>query len=214
MLGTVPPRVFLLSPAFCGGRRAAMLLNPASGMELAQKLAAGVLTLGEAFSFMSGLYFRGKLTYARCFGSEVFVITPTRGLQPPDLPVSVSLLNEFAAGDVDPENRRYRRPLDRDLRRLAKAAAADTLFVLLGSIATGKYIDPLKAALGPRLHYPAAFAGRGDMSRGGLLLRSAAALQELEYVPLLPGSPRRGARPPKLPPLRTRTLLTSGVRSS
>jgi hypothetical protein len=214
MLGTVPPRVFLLSPAFCGGRRAAMLLNPASKMELAQKLAAGVLTLGEAFSFMSGLYFRGKLAYARCFGSEVFVSTPTRGLQPPELRVSARLLNEFAEVDVDAEERRYRRPLDRDLRRLAASTTTETLVVLLGSIATGKYIDPLKQTLGPRLHYPVAFAGRGDMSRGGLLLRSVAAQQELDYVPLVPDSPRHGARPPKLPPLRARTTLAADLRSS
>jgi hypothetical protein len=194
--------VFLLSPAFCGGRRAAMLLNPASSMELAQKLAAGALTLGEAFSFMSGLYFRGKLAYARCFGSGVFVITPTRGLQPPELPVSIKLLHEFADVDVNADDRRYRRPLDRDLARLANETNGDTPVVLLGSIATGKYIDPLKASLGARLHYPVSFAGRGDMSRGGLLLRSVAANLELEYVPLAPDSPRHGTRPPKLPPLK------------
>jgi hypothetical protein len=192
--------VFLLSPAFCGGRRAAMLLNPTSEMELAQKLAAGTLTLGEAFSFMSGLYFRGKLAYAQRFGSRVLVITPTRGLQQPDTCVSGTVLREFAAVDVDAADSRYRRPLDRDLKRLAKESGADTAVVLLGSIATGKYVDPLTASLGARLHYPPSFAGRGDMSRGGLLLRSVAANEELEYISLAAGAPRHGARPPKLPP--------------
>jgi hypothetical protein len=192
--------VFLLSPAFCGGRRAAILLNPDSKMALAGKLAEGALTLGEAFSFMSGLYFRGKLAYAERFGSQVFVITPTRGLQPPRMPVSVPLLREFAGVDVDAEDARYRRPLDRDLRRLAQQTGVDTPVVLLGSIATGKYVDPLTATLGARLHYPLSFAGRGDMSRGGLLLRSVAADQELDYISLAAGGPRHGARPPKLPP--------------
>jgi hypothetical protein len=61
-------QVFLLSPAYCGGRRAAILLNPQSKAAIVAKLRGGALTLGEAFSFMSGLYFRGKLAYATEFG--------------------------------------------------------------------------------------------------------------------------------------------------
>lgn len=193
--------VFLLSPAFCGGRRAEMLLNPNSSMDLAQRLTKGSLTLGEAFSFMSGLYFRGKLTYARHFGVATLIITPTRGLQLPESPITVKLLREFAQVDVDAGDRRYRRPLDRDIKRLAGVIKPDTRVVLLGSIATGKYVDALTAVLGARLHYPPSFVGRGDMSRGGLLLRSVTADEELDYAPLVAGAPRHGARPPKLAPL-------------
>lgn len=177
-----------------------MLLNPESKMELAQRLAIGELTLGEAFSFMSGLYFRGKLAYANAFGRAI-VITPTRGLQPPETRVSAKLLREFAKVDVDAGDRRYRRPLDRDLNRLAATVPVTARVVLLGSIATGKYVDASMAALGPRLHYPSSFVGRGDMSRGGLMLRSVADNVELEYTPLVAGAPRHGARPPKLAPL-------------
>ena len=193
--------MFLLSPAFCGGRRAAMLLNPASKMELAQRLIAGTLPLGDAFAFMSGLYFRGKLAYARHFG-QVLVITPTRGLQPPETLVSVKLIREFARVDVDSDDRRYRKPLDRDLQQLSSQIGIDTRVVLLGSIATGKYIDVLKAALGSRLHFPSDFVGRGDMSRGGLMLRSAAAGVELDYTAFGADVVRHGSRPPKLPPLK------------
>jgi hypothetical protein len=198
----VSPRVFLLSPAFCGGRRAAMLLNPNSKMALVESLARGTLTLGEAFAFMSGLYFRGKLAYARHFGAAALVITPTRGLQFPETPITANLLREFAEVDVDAADGRYRRPLDRDLKRLATVMTSDTRVVLLGSIATGKYVDVLTTALGPRLHYPSSFVGRGDMSRGGLLLRSVAANEELDSTPLIAGAPRHGSRPPKLAPLR------------
>jgi hypothetical protein len=201
MLSLVMPRVFLLSPAYCGGRRATMLLNPASQMPLAQQLAVGTLTLGDAFSFMSGLYFRGKLAYASHFGKAILVITPTRGLQAPDTVVSRELLLEFAGVDVHTDDRRYRRPLDRDVKRLAAENGQETV-VLLGSIATGKYVDALTRAFGPRLHYPTSFVGRGDMSRGGLLLRSVASNEELEYSPMVPGAARHGARPPKLPPLK------------
>jgi hypothetical protein len=196
------PQVFLLSPAFCGGRRAAMLLNPNSQMALVESLARGTLTLGEAFSFMSGLYFRGKLAYGRHFGAATLVITPTRGLQLPETPITAKLLREFAEVDVDAGDRRYRRPLDRDLKRLATVVRSDTRVVLLGSIATGKYIDVLTTVLGPRLYYPSSFVGRGDMSRGGLLLRSVASNEELDYTPLIGGTPRHGTRPPKLAPLR------------
>ena len=198
------PHVFLLSPAYCGGRRATYLLRDGSQLPLAQRLAEGTLTLGEAFAFMSGLYFRGKLTYARHFAAAaeapIFVITPTRGLQSPDSPVSARLLREFATVDVHADDRRYRTPLDRDLGKLARTLPAQSRVVLLGSIATGKYVDVLTRALGERLHYPAAFVGRGDMSRGGLMLRCVDDGVELDYTPLVPDARRHGARPPRLEP--------------
>jgi hypothetical protein len=208
------PTVFLLSPAYCGGRRAAILLKPGSIVALAQRLQAGTLTLGEAFSFMSGLYFRGKLTYAMAFArparvgtAGVCIITPTRGLQPPEELVNVERIKEFASVDVSEHDARYRAPLERDLDALAAELPATARVVLLGSVATGKYVEVLAGTLGGRLHYPPAFIGRGDMSRGGLLLRSAAARTELEYAPLDPRTQRRGARPPKLEPLPRRRMV-------
>jgi hypothetical protein len=178
-------------------------------MALAVRFREGTLTLGDAFAFMSGLYFRGKLAYARAFGrapspnaNAVLVITPTRGLLPPDDFIDDHLLDEFAAVDVSAGDARYRRPLERDVASLASLLGADGHVVLLGSIATGKYVDVLVDILGARLHYPRAFVGRGDMSRGGLLLRAAASGEELEYAVLTPGLRPRGPRPPKLDPLR------------
>lgn len=192
--------LFLLSPAFCGGRRAQMLLRPGATSELAFRLRDGTLTLGEAFAFMSALYFRGKLAYAKAFGSpgSTFVITPTRGLLSPDAIVSAALLHEFAAVDVNLDEPRYRKPLERDLAALAQGGVHDRV-VLLGSVATGKYAEILARTFGSRLHYPASFIGRGDMSRGGLLLRSARSGTELEYAVLDTTVKRRGPRPPKLP---------------
>lgn len=197
-------RVFLLSPAHCGGRRATALLRPDAASPLALRLRAGTLTLGEAFSYMSGLYFRGKLTYARTFERRAIgrgaslVITPTRGLRPPDDPVDLATIREFAATDIASGDASYRGPLERDLTGLAARLAPDGRAVLLGSIATDKYVEVLAPALGGRLHYPPAFIGRGDMSRGGLLLRSAGSGIELDYAPLDTATPRRGPRPPKL----------------
>lgn len=174
-------------------------------MAWALRLAAGTLTLSDAFSFMSGLYFRGKIGYARAFGwrpSPALVITPTRGLLSPDTFVTADLLHEFAAVDVHADDTRYRTPLERTLGTVAETTPADARFVLLGSIATGKYVDVLTDALGDRLFYPADFIGRGDMSRGGLMLRAAASGVELEYRVLRRDVPRRGTRPPRLTPLR------------
>jgi hypothetical protein len=173
-------------------------------MTWAVRLAAGTLTLAEAFTFMSGLYFRGKIGYARAFGAGEapgLVITPTRGLLSPETVVTADLLREFAAVDVDAGDTRYRAPLERSLETVAEATPPHTQFVLLGSIATGKYVDVLTRALGERLFYPADFVGRGDMSRGGLMLRAVASGVELEYRVLRPDVPRRGTRPPKLAPL-------------
>jgi len=199
-------QVFLLSPAYCGGKRAAILLNPASSFDLAVRLRAGSLSIGEAFSFLSGLYFRGKLTYGQRFGhlpaggDSTLVITPSRGLRSPAAIVTVDELREFASVDVDLEDIRYRGPFERDLRLLDTRLPARTRLILLGSIATPKYVDALVNVVGSRLHFPPAFIGRGDMSRGGLLLRAARSGAELDYTRLDSGTTRRGARPPKLEP--------------
>src|SRR3954462_14389670 len=85
-------RVFLLSPANSSGERMQMLLRPAAQFDLAQRLRAGQATLGEAFEFTSGLYFRGKLLYARTFARApegvpgVLVIAPGAGLVPAEAP--------------------------------------------------------------------------------------------------------------------------------
>jgi hypothetical protein len=193
-------------------------MRPESQAALAVQLRAGTLTLGEAFTFMSGLYFRGKLAYATAFGravngdSPVFVITPTRGLQPPSLPVTADLLREFAGVDISAGDPRYHVPLERDVTALAAALPRGARAVLLGSVATSKYVDLLARTLGDRLHFPPSFIGRGDMSRGGLLLRSARAASELEYAVLDPTADRRGPRPPKLGPLPTARPVLNVVR--
>jgi len=206
----VSSTVFLLSPAFCGGRRAKMLLREGSSMAMAVRLAQGTLPLGEAFSFMSGLYFRGKVAYAKAFGRRVdpgpttFVITPTRGLQSPDVLVGRNLIEEFAALDVAHDEARYRDPLVAHARQLVSVLADDARVVLLGSVATAKYLDVLASTFGPRLYFPSAFIGRGDMSRGGLMLRSADSGEELEYISFAAATTRHGPRPPKLAPLQRR----------
>jgi hypothetical protein len=187
-----------------------MLLREGSSIALAVRLAEGTLPLGEAFSFMSGLYFRGKVAYAKAFGRRVdagpsaFVITPTRGLQPPDVLVDRDVIEEFAGLDVAHDEPRYRKPLVADARTLAHTLAEDARVVLLGSVATAKYLDVLADAFRSRLYFPSAFIGRGDMSRGGLMLRSADSGQELEYICFASATTRRGPRPPKLAPLPKR----------
>jgi hypothetical protein len=101
--------------------------------------------------------------------------------------------------DIDEDDPRYRGPLERDLKKLAKKLTEDCEVVLLGSVATGKYVDILLAHLGNRLRFPADFVGRGDMSRGGLLLRCAVDRNELPYISVA-GAVRKGKRPAKLEP--------------
>src|SRR6476659_8890315 len=202
-------RTFLLSPAYAGGRRAQMLLNEGADFELARRLRndEGV-SLGEAFTFLSGLYFRGKLAYANVFArpdlSRVLVITPTRGLVPAATPITLADLREFAEVDIQDDDPRYRKPLARDLRRLVRQLTPRCEIVLLGSVATGKYVNVLLQILRERIQFPAEFVGRGDMSRGGLLLRCAVDRTELDYIPVQ-GAVRKGKRPPKLEPRRYTT---------
>jgi hypothetical protein len=197
-------RVFLLSPAYAGGQRARMIMSERAQFPLAQQLRSSDLpTLGEVFTFLSGLYFRGKLAYATAFAEppDVLVITPNRGLLRADTPIGIPGLQKFAEVDIDEDDPRYRTPLARDIRKLAKRLSPDSHVVLLGSIATGKYVDVLLENFGERLLFPAEFVGRGDMSRGGLLLRCAVDRCELNYIPVV-GAVRKGKRPPKLEPRR------------
>jgi hypothetical protein len=204
---SAPNRVFLLSPAHCGGKRAGYLLNDSATFDLARRVREpGGVPLGEVFSFVSGLYFRGKVAYARAFArppagvNGALVITTNRGLVPADTTVTLNDLRDMGCVDIAADEHRYRRPLARDTRALA-GLKSDCQFVLLGSVATGKYVDVLLEALGERLLFPEAFVGRGDMSRGGLMLRCADEGRELTYVPV-EGAVRRGKRPPKLDPRR------------
>jgi len=192
-------RVFLLSPARCDGVRMSMLRRPAARFPLATELRSEAgAALGDVFSFTSGLYFRGKLTYARTFGAS-WVITPGAGLVEPERRITPRDLHRWARVRVDLEDRRYRRPLERDARALA-ARIPDAEVVLLGSIASDKYVELLLEVFDHRLLFPIDFVGRGDMSRGGLLLRSARSGTELPYGPVR-GSLRHGPRPPRLPKL-------------
>jgi len=199
-------RVFLLSPAHCGGKRAGIVLSERAQFDLACRLRDGGAPLGEVFAFLSGLYFRGKLAYARAFArppravARALVITPSRGLADADEPIFTTCLREFAAVDIDVREPRYTKPLLRDAQRLASRLTADAEVVLLGSVATEKYISLLGTVFGERLKFPGAFVGRGDMSRGGLLLRCVREARELDYEPV--GATRHGPRPPKLEPLR------------
>jgi hypothetical protein len=210
----LPQRVFLISPANCSGQRARLLQRPDPGHDLGRRLHAGDgVPLGELFSFVSSLYFRGKLSYARTFArtpagvAGVHVITPCDGLRGPETLLGLADIARYAAVDVDPDEPRYREPLLRDLAALA-ADWRDADVVLLGSVASPKYVDLLTPVIGERLHFPADFVGRGDMSRGGLLLRAVEAGRELEYRPLA-GAERRGARPARLSPLRRPNSLRS-----
>jgi hypothetical protein len=201
-------RIFLLSPAYAGGRRAQMILSERAQFELAKKLRIKRGTpIAEVFTFLSGLYFRGKIAYANAFAqpaggsSGVFVITPTRGLVDARARMTLRDLHEFAALDIHQDDPRYRKPLRRHARQLAKQLSPNADVVLLGSIATGKYVDVLLETFGEQLRFPVDFVGRGDMSRGGLMLRCAADRKELRYISVA-GAVLNGKRPPKLAPRR------------
>ncbi|TMB43700.1 MAG: hypothetical protein E6J55_12025 [Deltaproteobacteria bacterium] len=197
-------RIFLLSPAHCGGVRARLVLAEDAQSDLARRLRSreGV-PLGEVMTFMSGLYFRGKLAYARAFAQPpgraegTLVITPGKGLRPADERVTLDALRRIAEVGVDAANPAYRSPLEASARTLAAHISRRCDVVLLGSVASNKYTDVLSGAFGTRLVFPADFVGRGDMSRGGLLLRCVAEGRELAYVPV-EGAVRHGPRPPRL----------------
>jgi hypothetical protein len=200
----MPRRIFLLSPASTAGKRCQQLLAGEASFPLARRVRDGGAPLGEVFSFLSALYFRGKLTYAQRFAAPpagcpgVLVITQGRGLVAPETGLTVADLRAFAEVGIDVADARYVEPLRASAEQLRSRLESDSEVVLLGSIATPKYVDVLMPAFAKSLLFPGDFVGRGDMSRGGLLLRAARDGVELSYRPI-DGAQRHGTRPAKLP---------------
>lgn len=206
-------RVFLLSPANCGGPRAQMVLSERARFDLARRLQSGeAVAIGEVFAFISGLYFKGKLAYALEFarppepgapltGSGALVITPNAGLRAVETPITIDAMRRFAEVDIAADDPRYRKPMAASARTLGDEIGPECDVVLLGSIASAKYVGVLTEVFGERLLFPIDFVGRGDMSRGGLLLRAVRSGEELPYVPVK-GAIRHGQRPPKLAPIK------------
>jgi hypothetical protein len=195
-------RIFLLSPAKVSGVRARLLLNRHAPFPLARQFHRTGLPLAEIFSFASALYFRGKITYARHFadmarGDVIRVITANAGLVDPDRVLRPTELRAFGEVDIHEDDPRYHKPLRRDAIALAKKLSPGGNAILLGSIATAKYRDVLLEVFGDRLVFPGDFVGRGDMSRGGLLLRAARENRELSYLSVR-GAILTGRRAPRI----------------
>ena len=211
VLGSVVNRIFILSPARSSGERAALIYNPHARFSLARRLHAGeALPIRDIFAFLSGLYFRGKVAYAKTCAQPprgvkgAWVITSNCGLMDVDTAISLEQLRGFSGSEIDLLNPNYVEPMERDARRLARRLGAKGEVVLLGSISTRKYVEPLLKVFGERLKFPVDFVGRGDMSRGSLLLRAAVAGAELQYSPVF-GTTLRGRRPPRLEPRKWKT---------
>jgi hypothetical protein len=181
-------KIFLLSPANLSGLRAKQLASPRAKFATALRYQSSEgVPIADAFAFMSALYFRGKIAYARHFADPpdgVLIITSGYGLVPPDWPLNEERMKRMKKIDVDVASRSYTKPLRDHAKQLASMLAPDAQVVLLGSVATGKYVDVLKPILGPWLRFPKVFAGLGDMARGGLMLRAVRADKELEYTTL------------------------------
>jgi hypothetical protein len=180
--------IFLLSPANASGIRGQRLLGVDGKSPLAERLRQSGAPVGDVYQFISSLYFRGKLAYARQFTNPplgvpgVHIITGA-GLILPETSVTLEELRRISATAIDADNSAYRLPLDRDLLLLRQLAGFETDVILLGSIATRKYVTPLLAVFGERLLFPKDFLGVGDMSRGSLLLRCCSTMSTLDYLP-------------------------------
>jgi hypothetical protein len=195
-------RLFLLSPAKINGVRVRLLLNRRAPFPLAREFRRKGLPLADIFTFASALYFRGKITYARRFadparGDLIRVITANGGLVDPDRVFKPAELRAYGKVDIHEDDPRYHEPLRRDARKIARQLDADGTALLLGSIATAKYRDVLLDVFGERLKFPGDFVGRGDMSRGALMLRAARDGVELSYSQVR-GAIFKGKRAPRI----------------
>lgn len=216
-------RIFLLSPANLSGRRAEILLRETASFDLAARVRSTGAPLGDIFSFVSGLYFRGKSAYANAFvrpqkaRKSIFVITANQGLLAPHDSIDHAGLVEMARVPISCAESRYTRPLERDLAQLCAYVDKFAEIILLGSIATPKYLEPLSRVFGERLLVPVDFVGRGDMSRGALMLRAVREMMQLPYVAALSLKPELPRPLPKAQtghPDLTRCLTCRPARRS
>lgn len=216
------PKIFLLSPASLTGERARQLLSPEARFDTARRYrSAEGLPIEEAFTFLSSLYFRGKIAYAQHFAEPpedlpavgVLVIAPGFGLVPAGWKIDRERMDRLRRTPIDLKNPDYAEPMREHAEVLREALPQDTRVVLLGSIATGKYVDLLLPVFGDRLLFPARFVGIGDMSRGSILLRAVREDRELEYSTL--DVPRHKKREPKAgPPSRETPPRAAAMPSS
>ena len=155
----------------------------------------GGAALGDVFSFLSGLYFRGQADLrARVRGAAARRAGRSRhhaerGLLPAEEPVTLARLRALRAR----ADRRGRAALPAarwtaTRATLADAIPPDTEVVLLGSIATGKYVD----ILADGLRRAAAFPGRLRRPRRHEPRRAAPALRARRPRARVP--PDRGRR--------------------
>src|SRR5207253_9967168 len=133
-------RIFLLSPANIAGIRGGRLMCDSAESELSSRLRGPGAPLGEVFSFISALYFRGRLAYATRFAQappavdRAFVITACGGLITPETMVTRERLRDISTNSIDLMNQLDRRLFDRDSRSLSHLVRSDCQRVLLGSV--------------------------------------------------------------------------------
>lgn len=181
--------MFLLSPADVNGIRARHILRAGARNDLALRYREGCLAIEDAFAYMSALYFRGKLAYARAFATcgerpiePARVITAGYGLVPFGWLLDPERIRKLRRTEVSLDCRAYVQPLKKSCLELASHLTESDEVVLLGSVATGKYLEILLPIFGERLRFPRAFVGTGDMRRGSMMLHAARDGVELEYV--------------------------------
>ena len=199
MAGDTSPKIFLLSPASLNGERARQLLSPRASFETALRYRSpSGVPIEEAYAFLSSLYFRGKIAYARHFAnppSGVFVIAPGFGFVPEGWALTEERVEVLRRTPIDLGNPDYAAPMRSHAETMRQTLPPDARVVLLGSIATGKYVDLLLPVFGERLLFPSCFVGIGDMSRGSVMLRAVRENQELEYSTLdVPRHRKRAVR--------------------
>ena len=190
-MGELVPRLFIIAPGDCSGKRAQMLRRPAADFAQACAVRRGEALLGDVCSFV-GVSFRGQLAYATRFGTAgPLVITPGDGLRSPHCKVGIADLARWAA--IDPANAGSRERLTADAERLAATRPRAATLVLLESPAAPSCIDVLGPIFGAALLVPRAMLGRGG-SRAALLLRAAQQGAELDYLPASEVPPRGAMR--------------------
>ncbi len=154
-------RIFLLSPANARESEGQRLLHSTAPSELAVRLRQSGVRLGDVYQHISSLYFRGKLSTHQVSAIPLSRLRACRyitgtGLMLPETLIRFDEFRQLSAISIDASNERYRQSLIADLMRLREMAGVHVDIILLGSIATSKYVDPIANVFGERVLVPRA----------------------------------------------------------
>ena len=147
-----------------------------SGKSIAEKLKEGQVECSDFFSYISGNYFRSKLSYANEFGDRQFILYYEGLLKPSDT-LNQSLINRYLDRNIKTDAELKTNIKTLLINQISDFGLDRDEIIFLGS---NKYIPILQPAF-RIIRYPKQMEGKGKTKTPYILTSSVKGKSELEY---------------------------------